>query len=261
MTTRDFSTVTELPGVGATREQLSMLYTRYHLAAAYSKGKEVLEVACGAGLGLGYLARHAERVVGGDIDMQNIRIARESCKDEERVKLYMFDAQCLPFADDGFDAVILYEAIYYLPEPKKFLKEARRVLRPGGNLLVCTANREWGGFNPSPSSARYFSARELDKTLWEEGFRPRIFGGFPEDTNSLKRRIISAIRKSAVRLKLIPKTMKGKEWLKRLFYGRLTPLGAQVQEGMAPLAPLTELAGGRSECAFKVLYGVASVEK
>lgn len=238
-----------------------MLYTRYHLAASYSAGKEVLEVACGAGLGLGFLARDARHVVGGDIHGQNIHIARENYKDNARVKLYMFDAQRLPFADESFDTVILYEAIYYLPDPWKFVQEARRVLRPGGNLLICTANREWGGFNPSPCSVRYFCARELAEMLRQGGFRPRIFGGFPDNPESLLPRVVFAVRKTAVRLRLIPNTMKGKEWLKRLFYGRLAPLGGQVQEGMAPLAPLKELAGHRGEPTLKVLYAVAAVNK
>lgn len=64
----DFSSVTEVPGLRATDEQRSMLYTRYHLARTRSVGKDVLEVACGAGLGLGYLAETARSVTGVGID-------------------------------------------------------------------------------------------------------------------------------------------------------------------------------------------------
>jgi 2-polyprenyl-3-methyl-5-hydroxy-6-metoxy-1,4-benzoquinol methylase len=62
----DYCTVTELPGSNATKEQLARLYHRYHFAAGFCEGKDVLEVACGAGQGLGYLARKAKSVVGGD---------------------------------------------------------------------------------------------------------------------------------------------------------------------------------------------------
>ena len=64
--TQTYTTVTELPGSGATSEQLAMLYARYALAAGFSRGKDVVEVACGPGIGLGYLARWARRVVGGE---------------------------------------------------------------------------------------------------------------------------------------------------------------------------------------------------
>ena len=72
----DFSSVTELPRQGATRMQMSMLRTRYGWAAQYAAGKNVLEVACGAGLGLVWLAELARQVSAGDIDQQNCRVAR-----------------------------------------------------------------------------------------------------------------------------------------------------------------------------------------
>jgi len=50
------------------------------------------------------------------------------------------DAEKLPFADETFDTVIGAEIIYYLGHPEKFLHEARRVLRPGGLLLLSSAN-------------------------------------------------------------------------------------------------------------------------
>jgi ubiquinone/menaquinone biosynthesis C-methylase UbiE len=260
VTTRDFSTVTELPGIGATREQLSMLYTRYHLAARHCEGKAVLELACGAGLGLHYISRRARHVVGGDIDEKNLRLAREINQGQDRVTLCKLDAQSLPFAGRSFDTVILYEALYYLPNPEELVREVRRVLRAGGVLLICTVNKEWGGFNPSPGSVRYFSAAELARLLEDTGFRVTIFGGFPDNPNSPMHRFVSALRKTAVRLRLIPKTMKGKQWLKRLFYGTLTPL-RQVEEGMAPLAALKELPANSGGSTFKVLYAVASVVK
>ncbi|HOM17804.1 MAG TPA: hypothetical protein PLQ00_10775, partial [Thermoguttaceae bacterium] len=61
--TADYTGVTELPGNLAHKEQLSILMTRYHWAAQYARDREVLEAACGAGQGLGYLRRTARRVV------------------------------------------------------------------------------------------------------------------------------------------------------------------------------------------------------
>lgn len=260
MTTRDFSTLTELPGIGATREQLSMLCTRYHLAARHCEGKAVLEVACGGGLGLPYISRRARHLVGGDINEKNLRLAWEINQGQDRLTLCRFDAQFLPFADRCFDTVILYEVLYYLPNPEEVVREARRVLRAGGVLLICTVNKDWGGFNPSPCSVRYFSAAELVRLLEDTGFRVTVFGGFPDNPNSPIRRFVSALRKTAVHLRLIPKTMKGKEWLKRLFYGTLTPLRL-VEEGIAPLASLKELPANPAGSTFKVLYAVASVAK
>ncbi|MGH2400581.1 MAG: class I SAM-dependent methyltransferase, partial [bacterium] len=103
-----YTTVTEVPGSGATREQLAMLYTRYHFAATHCAGKDVLEVACGPGIGLGYLGRSARVVVGGDYDETMLQTAHAHYRDRARV--LRLDAHTLPFAGRAFDVIILFEA-------------------------------------------------------------------------------------------------------------------------------------------------------
>src|SRR5438128_953104 len=137
----DFSGVTETPGVGASREQLAMLLARYTLAAERAVNKDVLEVACGSGMGLGYLATRARRVVGGDYTFPLLRAAQRHYSG--RIPLVRHDAAVLPFAAASFDVVILYEAVYYLSRPEEFVKEAQRVLRPYGTVIICSVNCEW----------------------------------------------------------------------------------------------------------------------
>ena len=161
----DFASVTEQPWQGATRMQMSMLRTRYGWAAEQAAGKDVLEVACGAGLGLGWLAKRARRVEAGDIDQENCRIARETYRGQANIRVERMDALDLPFADGAFDVVLSFEALYYLPDVLRFLAEARRVLRPGGRLLIATVNSEWGGFHASPFHTRYWAAAELVAAL------------------------------------------------------------------------------------------------
>lgn len=245
--------VTELPGSGATEEQLLMLAARYRLAAELTTGGDVLEVACGPGIGLGYVARKARSVVGGDVDERLLQAAHRHYGG--RIPLLRLDAQALPFAGRAFDAVILFEALYYLHEPERFLAETRRVLRPGGMLLISTVNREWRGFNPSPHSARYFSASELRALLEAQGFAADLLGGFPPAAPTRRAQALALARDTAVRLRLIPRTMHGKEVLKRLVYGRLTPLPPELSNGPAPPRPVPLPAGG-SVPDFKIIYAV-----
>ena len=156
-----FVTVTELPTAKASREQLSRLYTRYKFASEFCKNKTLLEVACGAGLGLGYLSKYAKKVIGGDIDKDVLRFAQGHYKNREKIKLLLFDAEDLPFKNESFDVLIFFEAIYYLIFPEKFIEEAYRVLRNNGIIIICTVNKDWSDFNPSPYSNKYFSAPEL----------------------------------------------------------------------------------------------------
>src|SRR2546427_8051575 len=119
----NYTTVTEVPGIRTSREQLAMLYARYAYATDLCGGKVVLEVACGAGQGLGYLVKKAKLVVGGDYTENLIRVAQRYYSG--RVPLLRLDAHVLPFRDSSFDVVLLYEAIYYLAYPEQFLDECR----------------------------------------------------------------------------------------------------------------------------------------
>lgn len=230
--TPDFTSVTEVPGVRATRSELSQMYTRYHWAASFVTGKRVLELGCGSGPGLGYfLKKGASRVVGTDIEPKNLEHAREYYKGRSNLDLDVVDAQNIPYPDGSFDVVVLFEAVYYLPSAYRFFEEARRVLSSNGVLLISTVNREWPQFNPSPFSVWYPSAKEIATVLLNTGFEVVVKGGFPDRPAGVVRKLISGIRRAAVRLRLIPDTMKRKEFLKRIFYGELQAIPNEIEDG------------------------------
>ena len=253
----DFTTVTESPGVQTTAQQISSLYTRYHLARSYARDQDVLEVACGAGVGLGYLASAARSVVGGDIDEKNCRLAASIYRGRPNILIQEVDAQRLLFPNASFGLAILFEAIYYLPHARTFVREARRVLNSGGRLLISSVNCEWSGFNRSRMSTKYYSATELLSLLREQGFQVDMFAAFPDCDQGILRIVTRHIKRLAVALHLIPKTMKGKEFLKRLFYGRLTPIPRELQESAAPVEPLIPLSEISDLGKFKVIYAIA----
>jgi ubiquinone/menaquinone biosynthesis C-methylase UbiE len=252
-----FTTVTELPGQKASQEQFDRLYQRYHFAVQFSKDKEVLEVACGSGVGLGYLASVAKKVVGGDLDENIVKIALGHYKGRDKIEIKILDAENLPFEDKSFDVIILFEAIYYLPHPEKFLDEASRILKENGILIISTANKEWRGFNPSPFSTRYYSASELYDVLSQRFLKVDILGGFPASEKGSKNRIISLIRKAAVTLHLIPKTMKGKEKLKRIFLGKLKTLPKEIKEKDAEYLPPILISSLAPDLQYQVIFAVA----
>ncbi len=216
--------MTEQPCQGATRMQMSMLRTRYGWAAECAAGKDVLEVACGAGLGLGWLAKRARCVEAGDIDEENCRIARETYRGEAKIRVERMDASDLPFEDGSFDVALLFEALYYLPDAPRFLTEAGRVLRCGGRLLIATVNSEWRGFHPSPLHTRYWTAAELVEALAQAGFVTQISAAFP-DASGLRNRLKTV----AAHCGCMPRTMRGKAVLKRIFYGRLEHIPPRIE--------------------------------
>jgi len=200
------------------------------------------------------LGKGASLVVGADIEEQNLGFAREHYTGRPRLQLEIMDAQSIPRANDSFDVVILFEAIYFIPAAAKFLSEAFRVLAPAGVVLISTVNREWSQFNPAPYSFWYPTARELKQQLEEAGFRPLIRGAFPDRPVGVRRRLITLTRRMAVRMHAIPDTMRGKQLLKRIFYGRLEAVPRELTDGPYESEPLTEINPDQPQPLYTFLF-------
>jgi SAM-dependent methyltransferase len=259
MSKHDYSRITESPGMKASQEQLARIWHRYRMAADYIQGKEVLEVACGSGTGLGFLARYAKRIVGGDIDRKNVATAQALYDGgQEGIRVQEMDAHALPFTDRTFDVVLLFEAIYYLEYPEVFVAEASRVLRPGGLLILCTVNRDWDDFHPSPYTHRYLSVPELGSLLNPTFQEIRVYGAFSTQTVGLRGKAISLLKRLAVKWDLIPGSLAARAYLKRIFMGALQPLPEQLHEGMAPpFEPPQEISLTRPNRDHKIIYALA----
>jgi ubiquinone/menaquinone biosynthesis C-methylase UbiE len=254
----DYSTVTELAGEEISQEQLERLCHRYYWAGTYSKSKDVIEAACGTGPGIGFLSGMAESFSAGDYTPGILDIAKKHYGD--RIELRQFDAQEMPIEDHSKDVVILFEAIYYLPDTDKFVKECKRVLRLGGRVLIATANKDLYDFNPSPFSHNYLNPPELKDLFERHGFSIECFGYLSVDDVSLAQKMLRPIKKVAVGLNIVPKTMAFKKFLKRFVFGELIPMPAEITEGMVAYAPPTPISIDISDNSHKVLYCVATLE-
>src|SRR5207249_3967120 len=131
---------------------------------------------------------------GTDLTHGLIRQARDHYGN--RLPVLQSDAQSLPFIDGSFELAVMFEAIYYLADPEQFIEECRRVLVPGGTLLLSTANREWTGFTSSALATRYLSASELCALLARHGFSPTVLGAFPaaEPRATVRTLLVSFVR-------------------------------------------------------------------
>lgn len=253
-----FLSVTELSQDEVAPEQVHRMCQRYYWAGPYCQGKDVVEVACGTGQGLGYLQALSRSLVGGDISPAILDQARAHYGD--RVELKEFAADAMPFEDNSKDVVVLFEAIYYLPNVSRFLDECRRVLRPGGWVLIATANKDLYDFNPSPFSNEYLGVKELEATFADHGFAARCYGDTPVDSVSVRQRVLRPVKSMAVKWNLIPQTMNGKKWLKKMVFGGLVPMPAEVKADTAPAGQPTALLSGQPDTKHKVLYCAAQLE-
>jgi len=102
------------------------------------RGRDVLEVGCGAAQGARWLVGQGARVTAFDISMGQLAQARRL---DERTGtrvpwLLQADAQALPLADASYDVVVsAFGAIPFVADSAGVVRECARVLRPGGRLV------------------------------------------------------------------------------------------------------------------------------
>lgn len=108
-----------------------------------TKNLQVLDVGCGVGKTDGFLFESLDKLTGVDISSVSIEQAR---RHNPQVCYETYDGQHLPFEEASFDAAFLICVLHHVvpAERSALLREVRRILRPGGVLLIFEHNP----FNP-----------------------------------------------------------------------------------------------------------------
>ncbi|MEO3472988.1 class I SAM-dependent methyltransferase [Roseomonas sp. CAU 1739] len=112
----------------------------YHAVLAHAEagpGTRHLDVGCGAGMAAALSAARGATVSGIDAAEALLDIARERTQAGD---FRQGDLEALPFADNSFDLVTGFNAFQFAGDPAQALREAGRVTRPGGMIIVMT----WG---------------------------------------------------------------------------------------------------------------------
>ena len=137
-----------------------------------SRFESILDIGSGAGQILGHLLKESRpdaTIVAADLSMRMMRRARMRLK-SPRPTFMSADVTRLPFADASFDCVTCGWVIEHLPDPRPGLAEIRRVLRPGGRLLLlATEDTVTGALNSRTWKCRTYNRGELRAACEESG--------------------------------------------------------------------------------------------
>ncbi len=118
-----------------------------------------LDIATGAGHTAAALAPHVAHVIASDITQEMLDEARKlaASNNLRNMETAVADAEALPFADARFDLVTSRIAPHHFPNPRQFVHEVARVLKPGGIFALID------NIAPDAESTAGFSATELDE--------------------------------------------------------------------------------------------------
>ena len=136
------------------------------------EGDRVLDVGCGTGFATEGLLEHTENVYGLDQSEHQLEKAYEKFGKRDQVRFHRGDAERLPFADDAFDALWSSGSIEYWPNPVDALEEFRRVVKPGGPVLVVGPNYPRSGVFRKLADAimLFYDEAEADRMFREAGY-------------------------------------------------------------------------------------------
>jgi len=146
----------------------------YQMAENCFKGKitglKMLEIGCGNGNILRYFREKGINIEGGDISPASLNL----CKKRVNAPLYQFDADDLnlPFPDESYDIVGMFDLIEHIDRDDKLLKEAFRICKKNGVLIITVpANKSfWSYFDLISGHKRRYGRKDMVLKMEKAGF-------------------------------------------------------------------------------------------
>jgi ArsR family transcriptional regulator len=134
------------------------------------KYRSMLDMGTGTGRMLRLLGRNADHAVGLDTSHSMLAVARANLERAEvrGIDLRQGDVYSPPFANDSFDLIVIHQVLHFLEDPARAVREAARLLAPGGRLLIVDF---------APHSLEFLRTDHAHLRL---GFRADTVGGWLE---------------------------------------------------------------------------------
>ena len=142
-------------------------FARYEFVKQFVRGKTVADIGCGEGYGADIIrTAGAKGVIGLELDAESVITAR---KKYPGIEFVVGDATKTGLLDASVDIVVSFEVWHHLDDYEKFITEMRRILKPGGKLIVSVPNRHIIYLNPfHRHMLTEFYRTDVDKEIIEK---------------------------------------------------------------------------------------------
>ncbi len=149
------------------------------LASGFT-GRTVADIGCGEGDLTLLLARFAKRVTAVDLSAQMLRVVQERSAEAgvaNRVAVETGDLEKLPLKANSQDAVFISQVLHHAARPVNALKEAARILKPGGQMILLDLSRHDQEWVRDEWADQWlgFDEHELRDWLKKAGLKTEIF--------------------------------------------------------------------------------------
>lgn len=144
------------------RGKLGLIYRRYFLyprLCRHLKG-HTLDIGCG----IGDMLRFRPDTVGVDINPETVKWCQA-----QGLTVHQMSPDQLPFGDHAFDSVLLDNVLEHISQPAALLREAKRVLKPGGHLLIGVPGEK--GYSTDPDHKVFYDEQSLTRVAQAQGFQ------------------------------------------------------------------------------------------
>lgn len=132
---------------------------RYALCLEFVAGKSVLDLASGEGYGSALLAKAAQSVTGVDIDNKSVEYAKQHYIGNPNLKFLVGSCDSVPMPNESVEVVTSFETIEHHDKHEEMMQEIKRILKPGGLLIISSPNRL--AYSDEPNYSNPFHVKEL----------------------------------------------------------------------------------------------------
>ena len=151
---------------------------RYLMACELAVGKDVLDIACGEGYGSARMADVAHRVYGVDISPETVTHAKTKYI-KNNLSFSVGTCEIIPLPAQSVDLVVSFETIEHHDKHEEMMLEIKRVLRPGGVLIISSPDKQVYSVEPkyqNPYHVKELYADEFIELLTRHFKNTKFFG-------------------------------------------------------------------------------------